>query len=152
MKLAGGVVWLWLMVAGACWASEAPPVLDILTRSGLEHVQLPLDEQDRQWLREHPVLRMGISGPDYPPFEISRNQHELEGLTADYADLLAQLLGVRIEVRRYADREALMSALKRADLDLLGTSIRLKLPTRTSFCPAPMPKISPCWSPGSTNC
>ena len=52
---------------------------------------------------------MGISGPDYPPFEISRNQHELEGLTADYADLLAQLLGVRIEVRRYADREALMS-------------------------------------------
>lgn len=122
MKLAGGVVWLWLMVAGACWASEAPPVLDILTRSGLEHVQLPLDEQDRQWLREHPVLRMGISGPDYPPFEISRNQHELEGLTADYADLLAQLLGVRIEVRRYADREALMSALKRADLDLLGTS------------------------------
>ena len=96
----------------ACWASETPQVLEVLTRSGLDNVQLRLDEQDRQWLRQHPVLRMGISGPDYPPFEITRNQHELEGLTADYADLLAQLLGIRIEVRRFANRDAVMAALK----------------------------------------
>jgi len=51
---------------------------------------------------------MGISGPDYPPFEITRNRQELEGLTADYAELLAQLLGVRIEVQRYANRDAVI--------------------------------------------
>ncbi|OOH81225.1 hybrid sensor histidine kinase/response regulator [Pseudomonas koreensis] len=117
----------WIMCLGlslmaTCWASDTPQVLQLLSRTGLENVQLRLDEQDRQWLRQHPVLRMGISGPDYPPFEITRNQQELEGLTADYADLLAQLLGVRIEVQRFANRDAVMAALKRGDLDLLGTS------------------------------
>ncbi|KAE9648652.1 transporter substrate-binding domain-containing protein [Pseudomonas sp. PB106] len=113
---------LWLSFTAMCGADETPQVLEVLTRSGLENVQLRLDEQDRQWLREHPVLRMGVSGPDYPPFEITRNQHELEGLTADYADLLGQLLGVRIEVRRFSNREAVMAALKDGELDLLGTS------------------------------
>jgi two-component system sensor histidine kinase EvgS len=116
------IVCLWLSLIASSWAGDAPQVLQVLTRTGLANVQLRLDKQDRQWLRQHPVLRMGISGPDYPPFEITRNHQELEGLTADYADLLAQLLGIRIEVRRFANRDAVMAALKRGDLDLLGTS------------------------------
>ncbi len=116
------IVCLWLSLIASSWAGDTPQVLQVLTRTGLANVQLRLDKQDRQWLRQHPVLRMGISGPDYPPFEITRNQQELEGLTADYADLLAQLLGIRIEVRRFANRDAVMAALKRGDLDLLGTS------------------------------
>jgi two-component system sensor histidine kinase EvgS len=122
MRPGSWIVWLWLGLMTGCWADDTQQVLQVLSRTGLENVQLRLDEQDRQWLRLHPVLRMGISGPDYPPFEITRNQQELEGLTADYADLLAQLLGVRIEVRRFANRDGVMAALKRGDLDLLGTS------------------------------
>ncbi|WP_434711335.1 transporter substrate-binding domain-containing protein [Pseudomonas sp. R1-1] len=122
MRQGGWIVGLWLSLTALCAASESPQVLEVLTRTGLENVQLRLDAQDRQWLRQHPLLRMGISGPDYPPFELTRNQHELEGLTADYADLLAQLLGIRIEVRRFADREAVMAALRRGEVDLLGTS------------------------------
>ena len=119
--------WRWILVlllsaVLPCGASETPQVLDVLTRTRLENVQVRLDEQDRQWLREHPVLYMGISGPDYPPFEITRNHQDLEGLTADYADMLAQVLGIRIEVRRYARRDVLIDALKRGDVDLLGTS------------------------------
>ncbi len=122
MKQGWRIFWLWLNLIATCWASDMPQVLQVLTRSGPENARLRLDDQDRQWLRQHPVLRMGVSGPDYPPFEITRNQHELEGLTADYADLLAQLLGVRIEVQRFANRDAVMAALKHGDLDLLGTS------------------------------
>ncbi|WP_339447880.1 ATP-binding protein [Pseudomonas sp. EA_5y_Pfl2_R50] len=103
-------------------AMPAPQVLEVLTRTRLEHVEVPLDSQDRQWLRTHPVLRVGISGPDYPPFEITRNHQDLEGLSADYADLLGQLLDLRIEVRRYARRDAVIAALKRGEIDLLGTS------------------------------
>ncbi|PTT27210.1 ATP-binding protein [Pseudomonas sp. HMWF021] len=113
---------LLLNLALPCVASQAPQVLEVLTRTRLENVQVRLDDQDRQWLREHPVLRLGISGPDYPPFEITRNHQDLEGLTADYADLLAQLLDVRIEVRRYARRDEVLAALKRGELELLGTS------------------------------
>ncbi|WP_179353340.1 transporter substrate-binding domain-containing protein [Pseudomonas fluorescens] len=118
---------LWLSFTASCWASGSPQPLELLSQAALENIQVPLDPQDQQWLRRHPTLRMGISGPDYPPFEITRNRQELEGLTADYAELLAQLLGVRIEVQRYANRDAVMSALKRGELDLLGTSNNFEL-------------------------
>ncbi|MFZ3279891.1 transporter substrate-binding domain-containing protein [Pseudomonas sp.] len=127
MKLGYQVWWLWLSLVLVCRANELPQPLQVLTRAGPDNVQVRLDEQERQWLRQHPLLRMGISGPDYPPFEITRNQHELEGLTADYADLLAQLLGIRMEVRRYANRDAVMAALKHGDLDLLGTSNQFEI-------------------------
>jgi two-component system sensor histidine kinase EvgS len=118
---------LWLGISTLCWASEPPQRLELLTQAGLGNIQLAFDEQDRQWLHQHPEIRMGISGADYPPFEITRNRQELEGLTADYAELLAQLLGVRIDVQRFANRDAVMAALKRGELDLLGTSNSFEL-------------------------
>lgn len=117
------IVFVLLMTLGAlARAGSEPVVLEVLSRTRPDDVRLKLDEQDRQWLHEHPVLRVGISGPDYPPFEVTRNHHELEGLTADYAQLIAQLLNVRIQVQRYANRDDAMAALKRGELELLGTS------------------------------
>ncbi|WP_025110414.1 transporter substrate-binding domain-containing protein [Pseudomonas sp. H1h] len=127
MSSRGWLCVLWLSITTTCWASDSPQRLELLPQAGLDNIHIALDERDRQWLRQHPVLRMGISGPDYPPFEITRNQQELEGLTADYAELLAQLLGVRIVVQRYANRDAVMAALKRGELDLLGTSNNFEL-------------------------
>ncbi len=79
-------------------------------------------KKDWQWLRDKRALRLGVTGADYPPFEVTRHRDELEGITADYAALLGQLLHVNIDVLRYATREAAMDALKRQELDLLGTS------------------------------
>jgi two-component system sensor histidine kinase EvgS len=110
-----------LVQAGAVQAEE-PLVLHLLGRSTVEGYEVRLDDQDWQWLRSKRVLRLGVTGPDYPPFEVTRNHDELEGITADYADLLAQLLHVKVEVLRYGTREAAMQALKRDELDLLGTS------------------------------
>ncbi|MHC8410389.1 transporter substrate-binding domain-containing protein [Pseudomonas sp. Hz4] len=102
--------------------ADEPQRLHLLGRSSVEGYQVQLNEKDWQWLRDKRVLRLGVSGPDYPPFEITRNVDELEGITADYAALVAQLLYVKIEVLRYRTREAAMNALKHDDLDLLGTS------------------------------
>ncbi|UZE10124.1 transporter substrate-binding domain-containing protein [Pseudomonas sp. B21-053] len=102
--------------------ADEPQALHLLGRSTVDGYGVQLDETDWQWLRNKRVLRLGVSGPDYPPFEVTRNHAELEGITADYADLLAQLLHVKVEVLRYATREAAMQALKRDGLDLLGTS------------------------------
>lgn len=117
----------WVLIVLSVWALTAsgeirPTALEILTRTRLDNIQLRLDGTDRQWLRQHPVLRMGISGPDYPPFELTRNHHQLEGLSADYADLLGQLLNMRVEVLRYANRDAAITALKQGEIDVLGTS------------------------------
>jgi two-component system sensor histidine kinase EvgS len=110
-----------LLQTAAAWADQ-PQTLHLLGRSTVEGYEVSLDEKDWQWLRNKRVLRVGVSGQDYPPFEVARNADELEGITADYADLLAQLLHLKIEVLRYATREAAMQALKEDELDLLGTS------------------------------
>lgn len=102
--------------------ADEPKSLRLLGRSRVEGYAVQLDMDDRNWLVGKRVLRVGVTGPDYPPFEVTRNHDELEGITADYTELLAQLLHVRIEVLRYGTRESAMAALKRKDLDLLGTS------------------------------
>ncbi|WLI10901.1 MULTISPECIES: transporter substrate-binding domain-containing protein [Pseudomonas] len=102
--------------------ADEPQRLHLLGRSTVEGFQVKLDERDWQWLRNKRVLRLGVTGPDYPPFEVTRHRDELEGITADYAALLGKLLHVKIDVLRYATREAAMDALKRHELDLLGTS------------------------------
>jgi two-component system sensor histidine kinase EvgS len=102
--------------------ADEPQRLHLLGRSTVEGFEVRLDEKDWQWLRDKRVLRLGVTGPDYPPFEVTRHRDELEGITADYAELLGQLLHVKVDVLRHATREAAMEALKRHELDLLGTS------------------------------
>ncbi|KAA0984749.1 transporter substrate-binding domain-containing protein [Pseudomonas sp. ANT_J12] len=113
---------LLLMLLTMTHAAAEPVSQHLLGRSTVDGFDVRLDDKDWEWLRNKRVLRLGVTGPDYPPFEVTRNHDELEGITADYADLLAQLLHVKIEVRRYATRDAAMQALKVDELDLLGTS------------------------------
>ncbi len=65
---------------------------------------------------------MGVSAPDYGPFELTNNNDELEGVTADYAKLLAQLLNITVEVRRYDTRDEVIEALKQGAIDFLGSA------------------------------
>lgn len=117
-------LWLFWAVGPSVAIADEPLQLQLhlLGRSSVAGYQVQLDEKDWQWLRGKQVLRLGVSGADYPPFEITRNRDELEGITADYAALVAELLHVRIEVLRYRTRDAVMAALKRNEVDLLGTS------------------------------
>ncbi|MEA1130485.1 transporter substrate-binding domain-containing protein, partial [Klebsiella pneumoniae] len=68
------------------------------------------------------TLLMGVSAPDYGPFELTNNNDELEGVTADYAKLLAQLLNITVEVRRYDTRDEVIEALKQGAIDFLGSA------------------------------
>ncbi|MDD0976407.1 ATP-binding protein [Pseudomonas fontis] len=91
-------------------------------RSSVESYQVALDDADRQWLSARGRLVLGISAPDNEPFEITANAQGFEGITADYAGLLGQLLHVDIDVRRYESRDALIRAVKSGAVDLMGTA------------------------------
>ncbi|NWA42362.1 transporter substrate-binding domain-containing protein [Pseudomonas reactans] len=102
-------------------ALDEPHTLRLLGHSSLENPGLELDERDWRWLRERRVLVMGVSAPDYAPFDLSNN-NDFEGITADYAWLISLILSVPIEVRRYDTRDEVIEALKRGEVDLVGSA------------------------------
>ncbi|MFP3518638.1 transporter substrate-binding domain-containing protein [Pseudomonas sp. SIMBA_077] len=96
--------------------------LQLLGRSNVEAYNVILEASDWQWLKQHGTLRLGISAPDYAPFDMTGNDQDFEGLTADYMQLLSELLQVNVDVKRYASRALAIDALKRGELDLLSSA------------------------------
>ncbi|MEX3777283.1 transporter substrate-binding domain-containing protein [Pseudomonas sp. MYb118] len=116
-----------LVVLGCLWISSLcaqPQTLSLLGRSNVDGYDIKLADADAQWLRQKGRLVLAVTAPDYPPFDITITGTTYEGLTADYAGLLAQLLHVDIEVRRYASRDDAVRAIKQGTADLLGTANR----------------------------
>jgi len=105
----------------AVMALEEPHDLRLLGHSTLENPSVVLDEADWRWLRERRTLSMGVSAPDYAPFDLS-NHDELEGITADYAALVAQALNITIDVKRYDTRDEVIDALKAGAVDFVGSA------------------------------
>lgn len=94
----------------------------LLARATSATQTLQMDEADRQWLQQRGTLLLGTSRPDYPPFEINVSLADYEGLSADYAGLIAEQLGTPIEVRRFASRYEAIAALRTGKIDMLGSS------------------------------
>ena len=103
-------------------AQATPETLQLLGRSSAQDYHLVLDDSDRGWLRSKGTLLLGASSPEYPPFGITNNGSDYEGLTADYAQLLAELLQVEVKVLRYNSRQEVIAALKQGQVDFLGTA------------------------------
>ncbi|WP_460055094.1 ATP-binding protein [Pseudomonas sp. S2_D06] len=109
-----GVLGLILVALNAC----ADP-LTLLSRAPTSDMSLSLNTAQRQWLEQKDVLRAGVYLPDRPPLDITANQKDYEGLSADYLDWLARALGVRVRVERYASQADALSALQRGEIDLV---------------------------------
>jgi len=93
--------------------------LTLLSRATTSDMNLSLSTAQRHWLDHKDVLRAGVYLPDHPPLDITANQKDYEGLSADYLDLLARTLGVRVHVERYARQSDALSALQRGEIDLV---------------------------------
>lgn len=116
-----------LLLIGCGWVTAEQhdwTSMNLLARSADEPVRVQLTDPDWQWLREKRTLRLGVTAPDYAPFDITASGTDLEGITADVAGIIADTLNVRVEVRRYADRDAAIAALALGDIDLLSRSTR----------------------------
>ncbi|WP_433887120.1 transporter substrate-binding domain-containing protein [Pseudomonas vranovensis] len=111
-----------LLLLDSSLADEPGELRTLLARSVVGGEGVALSADDRRWLKEKAVLRLGTSSPDYPPFDINVSQNEYEGLTADYAGLISELLGIAVEVRRYNSRQQAITALHAGAIDLLGSS------------------------------
>ena len=118
--LASALLAIGLAGPGALLANSEPRQL--LARSVSAAAPLALSHEERQWLQQRQHLVLGSSRPDYPPLEINVSQRDYEGLSADYAGIIAEQLGIPVEVRRYDSRHEAIAALRDGRIDLLGSS------------------------------
>ena len=56
-----------------------------------------LNDEERQWVLEHPVIRLGVD-PAWPPFDFIDGQGAHSGMAADCLHLLGQRLGLTFEL------------------------------------------------------
>jgi PAS domain S-box-containing protein len=58
-----------------------------------------LSEAERNWLAEHPVIRLAPD-PDFPPIESFDQKGRFVGIAADYVELIEEILGLEVEIVR----------------------------------------------------
>lgn len=105
-------------------AAENAQPLQLLSRSP-QHDVLPsslLTPEQQAWIAQKKVLRLGVSSPQYPPFDIINNRAEFEGITADYIGLIEEMLHVKAEVKIFGSRRSALNALQNGEIDLLGSA------------------------------
>lgn len=79
--------------------------------------QLNLTETEKNWLKNHPVIKVA-NEDDWPPFDYSEKGKAL-GLTISYTDLIADKLGIRFEYVNGLKWEELLERGKNKQIDLM---------------------------------
>ncbi len=121
--------YLIILSAGLCFSTAVPAApsanaehFSLLSRASSVQLEPHLSKTQRQWLQNKRELVLGTAFPDYPPFDLTSSGRDYEGLTADYAGLLAMALALPVKVMRYPSRAAAIRALEAGEIDLLGSS------------------------------
>ncbi|CAK16484.1 transporter substrate-binding domain-containing protein [Pseudomonas entomophila] len=107
---------------GACVSNYPGQTYTLLSRASPTSAQPTLTPAQRDWLATRQKLVLGTSAPDYPPFDIATRGNEYQGLTADYAGVIGNALGLPVRVQRFPSRAAAVAALKNGQIDLLGSA------------------------------
>ncbi|WP_249672257.1 ATP-binding protein [Pseudomonas abieticivorans] len=112
---------LWLLGASATVrAAQSLPFNLVAPLVELE--RMPLSPAEHAWLREHRVLRVGISIADYEPVDITVDRNRYKGVSADFLSLIGRRLDEPFQVMGYTRREEAVQALQSGDIDLLTSA------------------------------
>lgn len=65
------------------------------------------------------VLRVGISSPDRPPFDISVNDQYYDGINADILRIISVIGNKKLSIQRYRNEQELSDALKNHEIDVI---------------------------------
>lgn len=89
-----------------------------LQNSSPEDNQPEFTPEEKAWLAEHPIIRMGVE-ENFPPYEFLDEQGAFTGISADYRAIISSKLGIQLEVQQYSDFSRVRAAIQRKDLDLV---------------------------------
>jgi PAS domain S-box-containing protein len=83
---------------------------------------LSLAPEERAWLDEHPVIRVGCD-PSFPPIEYFDDAGQHRGIAADYLALLGERLGIRFEVKRFGAWSEAVEAAREREIDMWSEAV-----------------------------
>ncbi len=102
-------------------------------------VSLDLNDAERRWLAQHPVIRLA-SDIAWPPFEWVDDEKQFKGIATDYMHLIEKRLGIRFEVDTEMNWPEVVDAVKQRQLDVF--SCVAKTPERESYVNFTRPYLS----------
>jgi|GEM_PF-1020779 len=119
-----GIVGLALASGLAAAAPPGPPALAngpaTVAAGAANAFRSTLTEEERGWLREHPVIRVA-QDPSWPPIEFATADGTPSGMTADYLALLEERLGLKFERVLNLSWQEAYARMKRGEIDLTTT-------------------------------
>ncbi|WP_250548404.1 ATP-binding protein [Pseudomonas congelans] len=115
-------VWVLLALVFAGVANAAQSLPFSLTAPFVASEDLSLADQDRAWLEQRKVLRVGIAIADYEPVDITSDRNRYQGISADYLGLVSDQLNLPVQVTGYAKRDEAIEALRDGKIDLLTSA------------------------------
>ena len=80
-------------------------------------VEINLSKEEIQWIKDHPVIRLGID-PEFAPFEFME-EGRYSGIASDYIRLLIQRLNINLEVVEGLTWSEVIEKAKKKDIDVL---------------------------------
>jgi len=113
--------WLFLtlsviLLGALCFAAPSP--------------QVSLTLEERQWLKDHPVIRLAPD-PDFKPIEYFDAKGGYQGAAADIIRILEKKLGITVTIVQLKNWDEAMERFKAHEVDMLGAMVRT--PNREKF-------------------
>ena len=118
------ILWLFTLLCLLPLPGAAVPML--YGRAVHDGPWIEPDASELRWLWRHRVLRLGVLGSDRPPLGTLGTGRTYEGISADYASLVAEQLNLEMTVQVFASFEAATTALREGEIDLLGSVTALQ--------------------------
>ena len=122
----------------------APPLSDKQLNNFVyaHRVDRRLTEEEKAWLKAHPVIRVGIDR-DFAPYEWLDEKGRFDGVSAELLRLLEARLGVRFEVVKGKSWQATLDAARAGELEMLSDAVntperRAYLNFTSSFIKSPI--------------
>jgi two-component system, NarL family, sensor histidine kinase EvgS len=126
------IVLIWTMLSAAVAADNiviesSTSIRGLLTKSRAT----PLSEPERAWLGKLGSIKLALVRSDWPPFDIIGSGDRYLGLSADYALLMGDRLGIKIQPVAFVTWNDALDAVRTGRADLLVSIART--PERESF-------------------
>ena len=106
---------------------------------------LALTQQEIQWLKQHPIIRIGVDA-GYAPYAFIDKQGQFQGIAADFAKIISQKLGIQFQLVPELSWPQIVDAAKQHSLDVITTAAKTReredflsfsqiyIPTPRMFC------------------